>query len=299
MLDIEFLNLNAHRRYPLAEDTSVELSGSTRNLPESLIVDFVFSVDQSMAANGAVLTNIVYAGSMLSLVWKNSAGVLIGSVTIDMTAHTENKAYTVMGEGTYEGAAGKVTIGDPTQIAADMPQGAFTLQAHMEASTVIPALRGVNSLIAAEDGSDLEPLYGHVRLLPGTNIRLTHLPEINAIRIDAIDGEGLNEDCDCENDLERPCIQTINGVNASDVRIVGDDCLEITASGGKLTIENPCASPCCGCEELIALTQALKQLETNYHNLGQLANMLQTAFTQYQQAVIQQYAMKSCEDGGA
>ena len=120
-------------------------------------------------------------------------------------------------------------------------------------------------------------IHGNVKLLQGSNIRLTYLAGLNAIRIDALDTTGFNQECACTDEYQLPTpIVRINGINAEDVIITGDGkCLEVTASGNTIQIRDTCSQPCCGCPELEFLTTRLDLLQTVVSNLERYGNNIQ------------------------
>lgn len=259
-LNIEFLNLNANRRYPVREDANIRATNVTDVvLPESLLLDFVFTVPQN-ELNGVKLTRVVLAGNTLMMIWKDDSDVQVTSLVVDLATHTAYNGYALAGSAEYLAGAGRVIIGDPSLIRRDMPDGAYEFNAPMEFTTLIPAIREVNSLTVDTAGQQSPALFGHVRLVAGSNIRLTPIPG-NAIRIDAISGDGFEDDCDCDSLIDLPCVTAINGIPLTELNIDGDDCVEVTVRDGRLKIENPCAQPCCGCEELAAISDVVRQLQ--------------------------------------
>lgn len=260
-LDIEFLNLNANRRYPIKEDTDVSSTDDTGvQIPEYLIVDFVLTVPQGILPAQVRLAQVIFAGTTLTLIWRDQSNQQVTSLTVDVAAHTPNTNYVLVGQNDYEAAAGRVIIGDLSRLEQDLPQGAFTFQAVMEPTTVIPSIREVNSLSAVNAEVESARLFGHIRLVAGSNIRLSPLSG-NAIRIDALSGDGFEDDCECDDEVERQCVESINGVSLEDIVLDGDDCVEVVVESGRVRIENPCADPCCGCEEAEALANAVRQLQ--------------------------------------
>jgi hypothetical protein len=198
---------------------------------------------------------------------------------VNRDLHSKYDAYDIIGSGIYEDIRGRIVLGDLRRLDDDFAEGLylFTLAgAEMETSTVRPALRGVRSLQISNAGAESEYLYGHIKLLAGSNVRLTYLPEYNAIRFDAIDGEGLNADCECEEELgQNNIVRLVNGIPVEDAIITGDgQCVDVAVSGNKIVISDICSTPCCGCPELEFITESLKVLEATTENLQSYANQL-------------------------
>ena len=109
------------------------------------------------------------------------------------------------------------------------------------------------------------------------------------IVIDAIDGEGLNLDCDCQETQLAPAIRTINGVppdDNGDIQLIGSDCITFTPSGSTIKAENPCSLPCFGCEELDILRDQLQRLADGVSILEDFVERLQTEVTQFGTTII-------------
>ena len=291
IINQEWLNENSLRAYPFRENLSRKPIDANGNvipdivIPDYLIVDFVLTLAADTLEQ-VYLSQLVVVGDLVTLVFSDSSGIQIGIVSASKSTHTIYDAYDLIGVGVYEDARGRVVLGDLDDLADDLAEGqyTFTLTAtELEPSTVRPAVRGVRSLRTSVQGTESERIFGHVKLLAGTNIRLTYLSEYNAIRIDAIDGTGLNEECECEESIgQTNIVRTINGIALEDVEITGDGvCVDVTESGNRLVISDLCSSPCCGCPELEFITENLKILETTLTNLESYANQLQERISNF------------------
>lgn len=277
----EWLNSNAHRAYPFKEDTPVQAVNDVgTSLPKYLFTDMVLTVagPQDIAVS---LTQITLINGYLTAIFTDAAGVIVTSVTLNTLTHVANTAYALVGQGIYEDARGKAVIGPLDQLATDLPDGIYTFVAELETCTVRPDIRGVRSLQLVAGSNITDPFGGVVKLIEGTNIKLTYLPASNGIRIDAISGEGLNElvTCDDAYALPQPIIR-INGINAADVEIIGDGkCVEVTTSGNKIAIKDKCSQPCCGCTELEFINTNLELLQSTISRLESFETLLQERLT--------------------
>jgi hypothetical protein len=154
----------------------------------------------------------------------------------------------------------------------------------------VPSLSGVTSL-ATVNGSTVSAAYsGIIELVAGTNITLvpTVVGGITTIQINAIDGAGLNSECGCAGAPAVP-ITRINGVPptaAGDFTLLGDDCLQITAIGHGLQLTDSCSQPCCGCQELAAITQDLEQFGAEATTLQTFVNALSVSVNQMNMVVL-------------
>jgi hypothetical protein len=96
---------------------------------------------------------------------------------------------------------------------------------------------------------------------------------------DAIDGEGLNEQCVCE-DTESigPPIRTINGIPPypdGNFRMVGSDCIEITPIDHGLQFADTCSAPCCTCDELEPIVRQIERFADGALTLQNFVSRLQ------------------------
>jgi hypothetical protein len=293
--NIEWLNQNSLRAYPIKENTSrVPIDGDGNPileaaLPNSLIVDFVLTVPGTVPT-GVYLKQLAYVGNLLTFVFADAVDAQIAVVGVNTDSHVTYQGYTLAGTGDYSDAIGRLVLGDLTNLAQVLAEGIYNFQlttTPMEDCTLRPMLRGVRSLRVVTEQNESDYIYGHVKLLAGDNIRLTYLPVYNAIRIDAIDGGGLNEECACVDQIGRNnCVRTINGIPVEDVTIIGDgQCVNVEVDGNNIVISDVCSSPCCGCPELEFVTETLKVLEASVSNLEayaqQLADRINTFVTNY------------------
>jgi hypothetical protein len=277
----EWLNSNAYRAYPFKEDTPVKAINDVGvSLPKYLFVDLVLTI----AAPHDVtvrLSQLAFVGDFITAVFVDSTQRPVTTLTVNTAVHTANTAYALVGQGIYEDARGKAVLGPLDQLKTDLPEGIYTFAAELETCTVRPDIRGVRSLQVGSGGNLSAYIGGIVKLIEGTNIRLTYLPDVNGIRIDAIAGDGLNEQPDCDDAYELPqCIRSINGVSIQDVVIVGDGkCVEVKTAGNKITISDKCSQPCCGCNELEFITTNLELLQSTLKRLESFETLLQDRLT--------------------
>ena len=271
---IEWLNENALRSYPIKEDCSrvPSVGGSLLPdvvLPNYMIVDLVITTPADSVTQ-AYISRVVVVDIGLSISIAAADGTLMAMVAIDMSAHVKNQGYTLVGTGIYEDVRGRIVIGDLTNLYQDLPEGIYAFDlaaAEFESTTIRPDLRSVRSLQLGVGSASSQYISGRVKLLAGTNVNLTYLPGYNAIRIDAISADGLNEVCDCGPIGKETVVKTVNGIPVENLTIVGDSCIEVTTSGNTIQLRDKCSAPCCGCTELEFITTGLKTLEVTVANL--------------------------------
>jgi hypothetical protein len=97
------------------------------------------------------------------------------------------------------------------------------------------------------------------------------------IIFNAIEGEGLTEECICEDEVTAQCVRTINGIppaaNAN-FTFIGNDCLEITPITNGVELADVCSAPCCGCEELEAVNSQITRFGDGVVTLEGFVNRL-------------------------
>ena len=263
--NMEWLNQNSLRSYPFREDTLLQDVSGLITLPNSLVVDFVMvaPADTDLELR---LKSVLYGTDLLSLSFVDAAGAMVTSVAVSLDSHSENDGYALSGQGDYEDAVGRITFGDLSELSDVMPEGSYSFAdgtALLEATVVRPDIRGVRALkILHADGTQSDPIYGRVKLVPGLNVRLTTETGGNGIRIDALSTD-LEEDCDCDSEFLNPKpITSIAGVlpdTSGNIEILpGGENTEIIGGQGTLTIKDTATEPCCGCEELEELVASAK-----------------------------------------
>jgi hypothetical protein len=270
--NLEFLNHNSQRNYPLA------LSASRQDLTASLQLpnDFLVSADIGIhPTSGMETTNffirqvgIHSSGVQVLIAYDNNGSPLdVAAASIPRTAALYS-THLLTGLVGFESVVGKLVVGKLDAIYAQ-PAGLFSFDVsgtRFESNIVRPMLRGVSSLrISNAAGTTSRDFYGVIELVAGPNIQLSAAQSggVSQIVISAISGEGTIESCLCEGEsASLPCIRTINGVAADsqgNITLQGDNCITVTPTAGGLKLEDSCCQPCCGCEELEAITRDLER----------------------------------------
>ena len=289
----EWLNQNALRNYPVREDARLiphDASGvliQDIRVPNFIVVDLVLTVSSELMPR-VYLAKLAHVGDLLTFVFFDQDDAQVTAASCLVSTHLKNQAYELVGSGIYSDARGKVVVGDLTRLKQELPEGLFEFTlatAELESTTIRPSQRGVRSLRINNQGADSDYIYGHVKLVAGSNVRLSYVAADNAIRVDAIEGEGFNQTCPCTTGTGG-CIKTINGVAVEDAILQGDgDCVEVAVSGNVITISEKCCTPCCTCPELEALVENLRILDKTLTTMEDYAQKLneriQTFVTNY------------------
>lgn len=292
----EWLNQNSYRAYPFKEDSTRGFTPERArdfgvvafHIPDYLLVDMVLTV----AGPGDVRVyceSIAFIDNVLSLTFKDLAGSVVTACSVDIHEHTQYNSYNIIGQGDYSDARGIIVLGELATLEHDLPFGVYHFEPNateLEPTVVHPDIRGVRA-IQAVDGTNRTPLLtGHVKLIAGNNVRLTYIPENNAIRIDGIDSTGFNDDCVCDSNAVREPITTINGINAEDVTIVGGRCVQVDTEGSQIRISDTCSVPCCGCLELEFLGKSVDMLDGRITKVDGYADDIQRALVDFTSNVL-------------
>ena len=305
--NLEWLNHNSQRAYPITADSTETSQDGDFSLPEDFIVSLYlpvhwghnidstkFHISQvSNYPTGFSLT-IGYESTEVSEEGEITVTTVnVASTLVSKATHTENQSYNLSGMGDFVDSKGHIVVGDIANLNKENAGNfAFNLAgARLEPDVVRPSIRGVMSLQAQNGSSLSSELYGHVRLKAGDNFRITPIVEKNqdpVLVLSAIDGTGLNEDCECF-DENPPTIRTINGIppdQSGNFTFLGDSCLTVEGRTNGLEFKDICSEPCCGCTELEVITAALEDFGSKATTLENFLVSLEARVTQMDQVVL-------------
>lgn len=298
--NLEFLNHNAQRSYPLtAESTKTDTSDSFV-IPNDFLVglDLPISSAMDMSAGNFFIRQIGVFASGIQLIVAYASGTSVSDVAtalIPATATARNKVFALGGMDPFDDVVGKVVIGRLDTI-QQQPNGLFTFNladTALEPQTIRPMIRSISSMrVISATGTVSQRLYGDIELVAGTNIQLsTAITATQAtITIGAISGEGTVAACVCDGDAATiPCIKTINGIPPTtdgNFNFIGDDCLSFNSVTNGLKVTDSCCAPCCGCVELEAITRELERFSTQRASLELFLNQLAAATANFDTTVL-------------
>ena len=271
--NLEWLDHNSERNYPLTvEATAKDISGEFE-LPDEFIVSLYLAVNAgvNIDPDRFFISSIGnFASGFGITIGYNAAGGVqtVATANIARSAFSQYTAYRLTGVGNFIDATGVIKLGKIDNI-DEQPGGQFTFEfsgSRLETDVIRPQIRGISSLRTLTGSNLSDRLYGDIVLQAGTNMRITVVQisgQDDTIVFDAIEGEGLNEDCVCEDDATiAPCLRTINGIPGTtdgDFTILGNACLIPEAIEFGLRLRDVCSEPCCGCKELEIVTAQLEQ----------------------------------------
>jgi len=311
MTELEWLNQNRHRNYPLADGVSAT-SADDRTLPTSFLVDLsldipplsvfesgTFYISELTPLKEGFIVNICHKGD------KNSSALTIfRSVPIryDFAApDTDIESHRIVLPVTEEAlqeypeleqANCRAIIGSCDGI-SNIIGATFSPEATRLHSLVIhKGYAGLSRVIVVDSDGVEHTVTGDLIMTTGRGIQLTATGngvEISESPISLEEQEADSEYHTLDDVLSAIFeklgipITSINGLapdTDGNFYITGLDCTDINAVGNGLTISNPCAKPCCPPDTSTDVATALKALEDaknrliNYHEA--LLNNLQT-----------------------
>ena len=293
--NLEFLNHNSQRHYPLADTAAgIDVSNSF-TIPEDFIVELDLPIHAGMSVNsGRFFIKRIDAysiGYAVVIGYAPVAGTVVDVATAliphqSFESNEKNVVFAVGGVGDFADTVGKIVIGRLTSI-DQQPPGSWSFDfaaTQLDPDAVRPIIRGVSSLTLVNGTQTSDKLYGDVELVAGTNCQLVPIVVAGQnpkIRINFIQGEGSVEDCVCYGDaaLTTP-IKTINGVSptaSGGFNFVGTDCLQVIPIANGIKFTDTCASPCCGATELERITLDLERLAQQATNIQGFVDRLQVS----------------------
>lgn len=289
--NIEWLNQNLLRAYPLREDadfTPLLPNGAKAaglRLPTCLVADFSFTLAFD-DADGTVptLTGVTHAADGFSLEI-SLGGAVLATKTAKISTHEVNQVYPLVGQGDNADCGGWLVLGDLERAAEELPEGVYRFaagQLPFEVSTLRMAPRGVRGITAVGKYGlkTYAPLYGNVRIIAGQDMTVRNDADNNAIWLQAESKTGYErtEPCDCGAESTRR-VKTVNGMPVEEVEIIGaSNCVSVTDDLEKrlVKIADTCSTPCCGCAELNFVESAIATINKSLATLNGYAESLRS-----------------------
>jgi len=279
-------NRNEGRNFPFADDASLADTGTGSRLPNGLIVDMVLVVPVTIDPATVYISEVAGFGSGLVISFSADGTGLIGVATVPST-HERYDGYTINASGAGDGISGRITLGQ-TEVLAQLTDQRFQfdLAAGALASIAVrPRLGGLASLTIEDFAGTLYPLTSDITLVAGNNLVLS-TNGVDELTLDA-DGGIVIDDRFSGNtdDSGRTPIKTINGVTPDgdgNLDLVGTSCLSIIAGVSRLTLDDTCAEPCCGCEELERVQEGFSNIGDSQGELNAFLNTLESQINNLQ-----------------
>jgi len=287
---LEWLNSNSVRSYPLAVDATKLDQSETFKIPDSFILSLYLPVNSSVnleVENLYVQSLTIFSTGLTLTIGYNDgteAPPEVASASMSFSDHYEYRSYPLIGTGEFDESRGKVVFGKLEDLQA-LSAGYFIFDyagGKLDTDCVRPNIRGVSGLRLVNSNDISEKITGIVEFVAGTNMQISVVQTVGQttqIRFDAISGEGLSKDCVCTGDnVAAPCIRTINGVGpteAGDFTITTEQGFTITPQSNSLKFQDISSKPCCGCNELEAVTRDLTKFGDSALTLQNYLNRLE------------------------
>lgn len=309
--NLQWLNHNSQRAYPLTERaTKVDITGTIK-IPDNFIVGMYFPVHAgtSFKTDKFFIKNLLISSTGFNIILGYSDGtttVDVAGANIIRSNYAPNRSYALGGIDAFDDCVGSIVLGDLDGVDA-LPPGFYTFTQNageLEPDVIRPMIRSVTSLRVLNNSSFSPPIYGHVTLVAGANIRIdvNNVGGITELVFSAVSGLNLNKDCLCNTPPPGECIRCINGVCSDDGTFTfsQDSCVEISPTTNGLSFKETCAVPCCGCTELDAITTQITRFSDGVATLQGFVNRLSAEVTQMSLVVLGSSTngnCNSCETG--
>lgn len=298
--NVQWLNQNSQRAYPLADWGNATDQTGTVTIPQNFMLALYFPVHAGLVVSPDQFyiqsLGIYPTGFSISVGYYNGTGtpIVVGTVNIASAQHTEYSTYALAGINDFDDSVGKVAIGTLDDI-NKLPPGYYTFDHNatpLETDAIWPMIRGISSLIVVNGSDQSQRIYGDIELVAGDNMRIVaNLVEGLSPQIvfSAISGEGLNSTCACEDEPVGNCIRFINGIPPlpdGNFRIVGNKCVDVQPITNGIQLSDLCSQPCCGCTELEALISQINRFADGVVTLQNFASNLGGTVSQMSQVVL-------------
>jgi len=298
--NVEWLNHNSQRSYPLADEASAQDTTDSFKIPDDFIVGLDLPVHAAMdvePGNFFVRTLGVFpTGFSITIAHRSGTNIVnVATALIPREGHNKNTTYVLGGVEPFDDTVGKIVIGRLDTI-DDQPAGVWEFDldsGRLETDAIRPIIRGVQAITVRDGSEQSERLTGDIELVPGENMQITPVVvegQDSQIIFSAIQGEGTIEECVCEGEeAEIPCIKRINGIVPTpdgSFGVVGDDCIQVLQTENGIKIVDNCAAPCCGCEELEAITKDMERSDQQRETYSRFMDLLQASVTEFSMTVL-------------
>lgn len=295
--NLQWLNHNSQRSYPLTERaTKIDITGTIK-IPDNFIVGMYFPVHSGTAfhPDKFFIKTLLIAPTGFNITLGYSDGgetIDVASANISRAGYVPNRSYALGGVDAFNDSVGAIVLGALDGVDA-LPAGCYKFNptaGELEVDAIRPMIRGVTRLQIINNSAPSPPIYGHVTLVAGPNIRIdvNQVGDETEIVFNAISGLNLNKDCLCNVPAPGECIRCINGVCSDDGTFTfsQDNCIEIAATTNGLSFKDTCAAPCCGCKELDAITTQLDRFGDGVATLQGFVTRLSAEVTQMNLVVL-------------
>lgn len=280
IIGTEWLNSNLLRNYPLSQSATLTSSDSSFVIPDDLLADmkitipFLNNFHPSRVYVSAI--TIYPQGFVIQLGYGAQEAVAVSDPVLFSGFQQYSTTYfrgIVTSTIDYSQAFGVAVIGNVESIKPYLGTFKFSLEAgRLESCAVSVGAKRISGIKVQNSGATTPVLSGQLAFQSGSNHSIAVTG--NTLKFNAIDGGGLQVECEC-NDVELgPCIRTINNIQGDslgNIVVAGGDCISVSNQEGGISISDSCAKPCCGCNELQVVVTDVDSLSSQ---LSALANQI-------------------------
>lgn len=307
LLNVQWLNSNSVRAYPLADVGTRRDSTGTIRVPDSFLLSLYFPVHAGLATQPEkfYLQSLVLAptGITLTIGYDDGTGSppAVATTSIAKATHREFQSYALPGINDLDDSIGHVVIGKLTDIDL-LPAGLYTFlpaATPLEVDAIRPNIRGIASITVVNGSDRSGRVYGDVELVARDNMRIavSTVDAVTQLAFSAIRGEGLNEEGACVDVVTGEPIRFINGIPPgpdSNFKFTAEQCITIDPIPNGLKFTDTCSSPCCQCSELTALRTQLDRFADGEVTLRTFVTNLAAATAQLSSVILTSRISPSC-----
>jgi len=280
IIGTEWLNSNLLRNYPLSQSATLKSIDGAFVIPDSLMVDMKIAIPflaNFHPTNAYVSAITVYPqGFVIQLGYKDITSIAVSDPILFSGFQEYSATYfrgVVSGLADFSQLFGTAIIGKVDSIKSYLGTFKFQLAGgRLESSVVSVGAKRISGIKVVRSEATTPVLSGQISFESGSNhsIQVTE----NTLKFNAVNGEGLQAQCECNDVQLGPCIRTINNVPGDplgNIVVAAGDCISISNQSGGISISDSCAKPCCGCNELQVVVNDVESLSTQ---LSSLANQI-------------------------
>ncbi len=277
MQNLDFLNLNTVRNYPIKDGLSRVSSDSLFTIPNDLIADLNITSPSNPGVRLFISRLVNTSTHVLIEISMKDIGVM-GTFNIPINTANYSDIWLVSSSA-FPNTVGCLTVGSLINLST-LPSGDFSFDissTELLMRVFTPASLGVNYLSFSDSKANKVTLTGYVTVKAESNLQFRDGGD--TVIMDAGENLGLNKICD---DSGIP-IKTINGVkpdSEGNFYLLPGDCVSMENVEYGILLKDSCGKPCVGCNEIGELTNRLISLESELLKIRDYVNNTQGVINQ-------------------
>jgi hypothetical protein len=278
MNNLDYLNLNSLRNYPIKDGCSRVSNDGLFTIPNTLIVDIALCAPGNDTLSLYISRITCSSSNLMIEIFADTVGVF-GKFNITLPSTDYNTDYVMQAGEAFPSATGMITIGT-TEDLSGLPFGDFIFSSTstpLLMKVYSPTNTGLSWINFTDNKGNTNTVTGYVKMQGNSNIQFRNVSDV--IYMDAGENIGLNKTCTTP---PNP-ILTINGIapdSNGNFTLIPDLCVTIEPAQYGLVITDSCGKPCVGCTEISTLTDHLNSLESSVLEIKNFTENLQAAINQ-------------------